>query len=403
MPDNKKQHYVPKMVLRNFASDPDQKQISLIHIKTKKVIHAASLRDQCQKDYLYGQDRVLERELAEMEGAFHRIIDRLISTESIDRDFQARYHIIELLALQKSRTLQAEAELNRMTDQLAKLMMYNRFERNVIERVTIEDRNAAAQNVIQSLKFCPIMYDLKHFLVVNRTSTPFIISDNPVSHTNWFCHSRLPGRSAGGTAKSGLQIFMPIAPRHAILLHDKYVYEANASNQVIQVRDRREVDALNEIQWLNAYKNIYFPPTFEDADIERCLSWPRVGNNLPEVIRLNPTNAEGIYVVTDKTVLDAPDQGVTRELVHFRSPESTNDIRLNSVRIRPKPTYFDNGSAGSPSRDPIWAQIVEEFVQRVENERLPFNKLWDSASSHPLFPRVGSEIRKIERSLKTVR
>lgn len=75
MVDNKRQHYVPKMVLRNFACDIDKKQINLVHIKSKKAVYAASLRDQCQKDYLYGQDGIFEQNLAEMEGAFHKIID----------------------------------------------------------------------------------------------------------------------------------------------------------------------------------------------------------------------------------------------------------------------------------------------------------------------------------------
>jgi hypothetical protein len=402
MPNNKKQHYVPKMVLRNFASDADKKQINLIHINSKKAIYAASLRDQCQKDYLYGEDGVFEKNLAEMEGAFHQIIDQLIATEAIGHDFQTRYHIIELLALQKSRTLQAEEELNRMTDQLAKLIMYKRFDRDVLEKIKVEVRDAAAQNVVQSLKFCPIMYDLKHFLIINRTTTPFIISDNPVLHTNWFCHSRLPGRSAAGTAKSGLQIFMPIAPQYAVLLHDKYVYQTDSSNHVIQLRNRQEVDSINEIQWRNAYKNIYFPPSFDNAHIELCLLWPRDEDKFPEIKRLNPTGDTGVYVATDKTVFDPPDKGVTRELVHFGSPESTKDIRVSAVRIRPKPIYFDDKSAASPIRDPIWSKIVEEFVTRVESERLPFDKLWESASSHPLFAQVGSEIRKIERNLKMV-
>lgn len=402
MPENKKHHYVPKMILRNFASDSDRKQINLINIGSKRVIYAASLRDQCQKDYLYGRDGVFEKSLAAMEGAFHRIIDRLIATDTIGRDFQTKCHIIELLALQKARTLQAEEEVNKMTDQFAKLMAYGRVDRDVLEKLRLELTDAAAGNVVQALMLCPIMYDLKHFLVVNRTPTPFIISDNPVLQTNWFCHARLPGRSAAGIAKSGLQIFMPIAPHNAVFLHDKYVYDADTSNQVVEVRNRREVDSINEIQWLNAYRNIYFPPSFNGSHVEQCLAWAREENRLGQLKRLKPTNQAGVYVATDKTVFDAPDEDVTTELLHFGAPESAKDIRLASVRIRQKPVYFDDGSAASPRRDLIWAEIVEEFAERVQNKRLPFDKLWESASSHPLFSRVGPEIRRIEQALRIV-
>jgi hypothetical protein len=399
MAQNKKQHYVPKMVLRNFACDQKKKQINLIHINSKKAIYAASLRDQCQKPYLYGQDGIFEDNLAEMEGVFHKIIDRLVADESISDDFQTRYHIIELLSVQKSRTLQAEEELNRMADQLTKLMMYNRFDRDVLEKVKLTVIDAASQNVVQALLLCPIMYDLKHFLVINRTKTPFIISDNPVSHTNWFCHARLRGRSAGGIARSGLQVFMPVSPHHALLLHDKYVYQTDNHDHVIELQNPQEVDSINEIQWLNAYKNIYFPPGFDEAHIDRCLSWER-DKKLPEITRLKATDKPGQYVATDKTIFDGPEEGVTRELIHFGAPESAKDLRIGAVHIRRKPVYFDNESAASPMRDPAWSKIVEEFAVRVENKQLQYNRLWESASSHPLFLSVRSEIRKIERALK---
>jgi hypothetical protein len=241
--------------------------------------------------------------------------------------------------------------------------MYNRFDRDVLEKIRLRVTNAASQNVVQALLLCPIMYDLKHFLIINRTKTPFIISDNPVSHTNWFCHARLQGRSSGGIAKSGLQVFMPIAPHCALLLHDKYVYQAASIDHVIYLQNQEEVDSINEIQWLNAYKNIYFPPGFEEIHIDRCLSWQR-DKELPIIKRLNPTDRIGKYVATDKTVYDAPDEGVTRELIHFGAPESTKDIRISAIHIRRKPVYFDDKSAASPVRDLVWSRIVEEFAVR---------------------------------------
>lgn len=400
MAENKKQHFVPKMILRNFACDKDQKQINLIHLRSKKVIHSASLRDQCQKDYLYGQDGVLEHSLANMEGVFDQIIKRLIETQKIGRDFNTRYQIVELLALQKARTLLAEEEINRMTDQFAKLMMYNKFDREVLEKVRVQLSSAASFNVVQALKMCPIMFDLKHFFIINQTATPFIISDNPVLHTNWFCHTRLKGRSAGGIARSGLQVFMPIAPKYALYLHDKYVYEADVSDQVIRLKDDREVSLINKIQWSSAYKNVYFSQGFDEAHIEKCLAWDRGERKQSDILRLNPTGNVGEYIATTKTIFDPPDEGVTKELVHFSMPESKEDVRLRAVRVRSKPIYFDDGSAVSPARDLVWSDIIKDFVDCVEYNCFPFEKLMEFASSHPLFGGVGPEIRRIERALR---
>ena len=135
------------------------------------------------------------------------------------------------------------------------------------------------------------------------------------------------------------------------------------------MKSTQEVDSINEIQWLNAYKNIYFPPGFGDVLIDRCLSWER-DKKLPGITRLKATDKPGEYVATDKTIFDDPEESVMRELIHFGTTEGTKDLRIGAVHIRRKPIYFDDKSAASPMRDPAWSKIVEEFAVRVENKQL---------------------------------
>jgi uncharacterized protein DUF4238 len=397
MPNNKRQHFVPKSTLKRFASDADAKQINLVNLKRAKVIRGASLRDQCYRDYFYGESGDLERQIALMEGQFDASISSIVQTESIAPTLKTTTELATLLSLQRSRTLLAEEEINAMMDQFSKLMMYGKIDREILEKVRIGIKDAAAFNVSQSLIVSPIMYDLKHFLLRNRTDVPFVISDNPVIQTNWFCHTKLPGRSGAGIGKAGLQVVMPISPRHAVLLHDANVYGAADSARVIEITKEEDADLLNELQWLNAYKNIYFSPTWSKEKIEQAMSWKRPTEILPQLNRLKAINNDGLYVPSGKTIFESPDADETRELVHFHGRELPKDFRIRGVTIRPKPRFWDNGSAASPKRDYVWDQIVKEFASAIERKQIKFSDFWLFVGEHRLAGQIGAWIRRAKR------
>ncbi|MFY8105533.1 MAG: DUF4238 domain-containing protein, partial [Elstera sp.] len=117
MADNKRQHYVPKSTLRYFASDfgvKKPRQIRLFNIASQKIIPNASLKEQCYRDYFYGKNLAIEKSLADMEGYFAALVRKMINTRSIDE--RDGWQLIQMVALQKSRTLRSEEEINNMTN-----------------------------------------------------------------------------------------------------------------------------------------------------------------------------------------------------------------------------------------------------------------------------------------------
>ena len=80
MPDNKRQHYVPKSVLRRFACDldrdPEPRQINLVNISRLKIVREASLKEQCYRDYFYGQKTAVEKQLSLLEGFYSALTRR---------------------------------------------------------------------------------------------------------------------------------------------------------------------------------------------------------------------------------------------------------------------------------------------------------------------------------------
>jgi hypothetical protein len=61
MAGNKNQHFVPKFYLRHFSAD--KKSIHLLNLKSEKPIFGAPLKNQCSRDYFYGEDGRHEKAL----------------------------------------------------------------------------------------------------------------------------------------------------------------------------------------------------------------------------------------------------------------------------------------------------------------------------------------------------
>jgi hypothetical protein len=351
MPDNKRQHYVPKSTLRHFACDADERQINIINIKRGRIISRASLRDQCYRDYFYGKATQVEQNLCQMEGIFAGLARKMIGSNKIDR--LDGLHIVMMIALQRARTLRAEEEINGMVDKMAKLMMFNRVSEEELRKVRVGLTDSASFMVGQALALSPITLDLKQFLIVNQSSVPFIISDNPVVVTNWFCRVRLPSRSSAGMTRSGLQMFMPLSPKHALLLHDNNVYQTDCENNVIVIIREQDAAGFNELQWFNAHKNVYFPPSLGEEHVEGLLKTERSQEELFSFQRLESTEDANTFRSTDKDEFAPPSENVTSELLHFSAKPLPKDIRVRGVKIRARPRYHDDGSMGSPRRDPI--------------------------------------------------
>jgi hypothetical protein len=62
-----------------------------------------------------------------------------------------------------------------------------------------------------------------------------------------------------GWAAKGLQVFVPLSPRHTVVFHDGKIYKVGArKSDVVFIPQRSDVDALNILQLLNARENVYF-------------------------------------------------------------------------------------------------------------------------------------------------
>jgi hypothetical protein len=94
--------------------------------------------------------------------------------------------LTQLIALQKARTEQGENQFNDMANKLIKIMLFNRVPDTLLRQAGIKIDNAMALMLTKALSVSPIFLDLRQLLLINETSIPFIISDNPAVFTNLF-------------------------------------------------------------------------------------------------------------------------------------------------------------------------------------------------------------------------
>ncbi len=387
MPDNKRQHYVPKFLLRQFSCDVNKKQINIINIGRRKIIQNASLGEQCYRDYFYGKTTEIEKSLASLEGVFSKVVKDILSTGAYDH--RQEFHMTLMISLQKNRTLRAEEELNAMVDKLVKLAMHGKISEEILRGVRINFEKAITHQIGRALTLSPMLLDLKQFIIENRTSIPFVLSDNPVIVTNLFGRTRFRGRALDGMSKSGLQMLMPLSPKYAILLHDGNVYTTQADDNIIKVSREKIIDNINELQWVNAYKNVYFSPEFGNQKISQLLEIERKSGDLISFERLQSLDGGRSYRLNDKDEYAPPDEGVKSELVRVSSKMLSKDIRIDAVKVRSNPLFYDDNSMGSPKRDPIWCQIVEDFSDAMLSGSCKFNDIWSFFESHYLSSRIG--------------
>ena len=264
MAEKKKQHYVPKMFMRNFADD--NKRFSVLRTQGGKVLEHVYSDSQCFKDYYYGKDLVWENNLGKLEECWAPVITKICEGQQLNDN---EILLVKQFALyQRQRTLaegnykkqQKRAELmeiSKMYCASKKIQDPEQIEKYVDkiadEAVTPQellDIAANAEKMIDDLCVTVIEYD---------TNTKLISSDAPIVLWNTF------EKNGVGYMCMGLVIFFPICPTKLITIYDGKMYSRNKGKQYIISNDENEVRNLNIIQYLSA-EQIVFALKKDDFD-----------------------------------------------------------------------------------------------------------------------------------------
>ena len=261
MSEYKKQHYVPVFYMKNFSSNG--KSFSVLQVEKQRIINNASVRNQCQEKYFYGENLNLEHQYQEYEkswsAAIHNIIDGNPISE-IDKD-----SLKEFALFQRSRT-RAASDYRKEQNKQSTVEYFKSIalsyginpdkHQNLIDSMADEKAKelSTPEEIIEMAKDVrPYLNDLQVLIINYKTSVKLISSDTPVIMINPMC-----GIHGVGLGSMGLVIFFPVDPTKLVVIYDGLFYSPlGIKGDSFISNDDNEVKVLNTYQYASANKILF--------------------------------------------------------------------------------------------------------------------------------------------------
>ncbi len=339
MATNKNQHFVPRCYLRPFTLDSANTAINLFNIDRLKFIKGAPVKHQCSGDYFYGEDLALEKALQDTEGAYATALRDILnpgySLTHSHRGLLRRFWLLQHMRTEAAskRTVEMIAAMGEVIDSEA-------------HNFRLSIREAVQEAMLAFVEYMDVLDDLKICLLRNRTSIPFITSDDPAVLTNrWHLQDKRTRGLSFGLRSAGNLMLLPLSPKVLCLGCDGDVYSIPHNNGWVDVRHDADIQALNQHQYLNCRANIFVHDSAHAQEVHEAFS---------RVALLRPNARHAIhYAVIDRSegeytryrVIDRSLAGNHQEaLIHNQAVHTHPSAWPRQLQWRPKGMVFTNGT-----------------------------------------------------------
>ncbi len=357
MSQKKRQHYVPKFLLKKFSIDGNDKQINIYNIENAKFITNASLKEQCALDYFYGKDDDLEEGFAEMETEASKIINSIILKNIVpERKSVDFLTLISFSLILSARTPNCEEEISDFFSAIdKKMMMMDPRLKQYGDKIECKINEPLKRSLYAMISELPVALDLEVKLLVNNTAKSFWLSDNPVVYYNSFFEKKTKWFTGTGLADKGLQIFLPISPKHMLHFYDSDVYKVGcARKKTIELFNDYDIYSLNKIQFINSKNCIYSNQGFIEPEI----------NQLNDINKKIKNNQEPICQEC-KTQFQKQDNEVVL-LTRLRKNINCK-FSLKIIKLLDKAKKYDLGNKLIHYRNESLVKANQEFLRLVDN------------------------------------
>lgn len=262
MAEKKIQHYVPQMYFRNFSENG--KSIGGFVLSNRKFVRDMPINGVCKRNYLYGDDLVIEKWFSSLETQWAKVIKKIIRQGNLDLADEEWTLLIKFIYLSDVRTGFIADTLDDYTSKLFQTMIMAKRDHGDVSfsdeqikrmRMGMTIPNAAALNIMD--KGLWLLADLVPALICNNTSRPFITSDNPVVKYNYLFAMK-NYHCNYGYGQVGLIIFIPLSPKYCLLVYDPGAYKIAYTNDTITINSPNYIIELNRLFAKNAKAALYF-------------------------------------------------------------------------------------------------------------------------------------------------
>lgn len=369
------QHFVPEFLLKLYNGGHEH-MIDIVPMRVGRLRRGVSLHEQASKDWFYDDDGSVERELGTIEGETARIITRMLALDRpparLSREHQG---LVMFVAIQHFRTLAAATAADEKIDKLAKSVLKEASDDPEIvsnlHLVNVTLKKPVNYSMRLGFQGTPLLYDLRMKLIVNTSGRPFLASDAPV-----ILHNRLYGQSgapAVGLANSGLQIFVPLGPRRALIMYDEDAYEVGTSaSNAVKLVNPKHADLINDLQWEAAQNVMFIPPGADEAHVVE--SWARWQHRSTQRVEVDHT----VVAQTATTKRTRLGVNAARSVVSL-------DLPFVKIKLPPPPPW--SGQYIPAARHPEWAEHVTGLIEALDEGRIDPQSFVNRTLKVPRTPR----------------
>jgi hypothetical protein len=299
----------------------------------------APVKNQCSRDYFYGNDEKLESAIQFVEQAYASTLREL---QKSPQGFNQKHNIIlrRFWLLQYLRTEASSRRAVEMSNGIGEAAGISTEEYNlgIKEAVLMAMRTyAESMDIIDDLKMC---------LVLNKTEFPFISSDDPAVLSNrWHLNDLRTKHRSFGLRTSGNLLFLPLSPKLMCLAYDGSVYSISHKNGLVTVSSKNDVKSFNQHQILNCRANVFIKEREHEEFVCESIveSW---GNRLIERHRttyaiLDSSDGEySHYVVIDPKSAEGHEEALIHSQTIHYNPMSWPSI----IKWRNNGAVYTNGT-----------------------------------------------------------
>lgn len=318
MASNKNQHFVPKCYLKEFTHESKNKAINVYNLDRRVFIPSAPVKNQCSKNYFYGQDENLERAIQSVEGAYAKALREIVhGSGKVSVHHKAlfkRFWLLQYLRTEAASRRAAEAS-NGMIRTAG---------------VSAEEFNVEIKEAVQiAMKFFAegmgAVDDLKICFLLNKTEIPFVTSDDPAVLTNkWHLNDQRTCFRSFGLNACGAMFFIPLTPKVICVGYDGDVYSIPHNKGWASIEKENDIKAFNQHQFLNCRANIFFKKS-DDLRFVEELAEKIVKNRCSERHRIHyavfdySSGTHSRYKVIDPSEAGEHDEAIVHtETVHLK-------------------------------------------------------------------------------------
>jgi len=291
--EKEKQHYVPQFYLRNFSTN--NKSIGMYLFSEHKLIRCASIKDNFNLSYYYGEDGKIEDGLAELEGKWNIIIKQVINTHILPTSTEDLLLLRLLFLLQSVRTkYKGDEGDDYYTKLISNILSYEDFDlySKIKGKFKIKSKHPTVQFIDVVFDLIPQTYDLKINLIINESNLDFISSDNPVVFCNQLFESKKIRRGFG-IANIGIQYLLPISPNLLLCMYDPDVYDLNSYH----IKHTSKIKKINSMIINNSYESLVFKLNDNNSNM---IDYIKRSAKKRATANINPVFSDNILVFSNR-------------------------------------------------------------------------------------------------------